>query len=253
MSGHSHWATIRRKKSAVDAKRGKLFSKLARTIIVAAKNGGGDLDTNLTLRYAVEKAKSANMPNDNIDKAIKKGTGGLGTEQLEEILYEGYGPGGVAILCEVLTDNRNRTAPEVRKIFELKGGQLAGAKSVAWKFEKKGLFAVSRQAVDEETLMEIVLEAGADDMISGAQSYEITCSPGSFQAVSAALTEKGITPEVSEISMIAQNTISLDFKSVQKVLALLENLEDHDDVQNVYSDLDISDEVMARIAEQQDS
>ena len=249
MSGHSHWATIRRKKSAVDAKRGKLFSKLARVITVAAKNGGGDLDTNLSLRYAVDKAKAANMPNDNIDKAIKKGTGELGGEQLEEILYEGYGPGGVAILCEVLTDNRNRTASEIRKIFELKGGSLAGAKSVAWKFDKKGLFTVARDAVDEETLMELILDAGADDMVSGAQAYEITCSPTAFQNVSVALAEKELATDVSEISMIPQSTISLDADGVRKTLSLLENLEDNDDVQNVYSDLDIPDEIMDQIAQ----
>ncbi len=249
MSGHSHWATIRRKKSAADAKRGKLFSKLARNIMVAAKNGG-DPDTNLALRYAIDKAKGANMPNDNIAKAIKKGTGELGGVQLEEILYEGYGPGGVAILCEVLTDNRNRTASEVRKIFELKGGSMAGAKSVAWKFEKKGLFAISREAVDEETLMEIVLDAGADDLTSEQKSCEVTCPPASFGAVSAALAEKGIVPEVSEISMIAQTTISLDAANLRKVLSLLEALEDQDDVQNVYSDLDIPEEVMTQISEE---
>ena len=250
MSGHSHWATIRRKKSATDAKRGKLFSKLARNIMVAAKSGGGDMDTNLTLRYAVDKAKAANMPNDNIDKAVKKGTGELGAEQLEEILYEGYGPGGVAILCEVLTDNRNRTASEVRKIFELKGGSLAGAKSVAWKFEKKGLFAIDRQAIDEDALMELVLEAGADDLTAGEKTCEVTCPVGSFQTVSAALKDKGITPEVAEISMIAQSSIGLDANNLRKVLGLLEELEDHDDVQNVYSDLDIPEEVMAQMADQ---
>ena len=250
MSGHSHWATIRRKKSAVDAKRGKLFSKLARNIMVAAKNGGGDPDTNLALRYAIDKAKGANMPNDNIAKAVKKGTGELGAVQLEEIMYEGYAPGGVAILCEVLTDNRNRTASEIRKIFELKGASLAGAKSVAWKFEKKGLFAIGRQAVDEETLMEIVLEAGAEDMTSEEKIYEVTCPPGKFQAVSAALAENDIVPELSEISMIAQTTMSLDADKLRKVLGLLEALEDHDDVQNVYSDLDIPEDVMIELTEE---
>ena len=249
MSGHSHWATIRRKKSAVDAKRGKLFSKLARNIMVAARSGGGDMDMNLTLRYAVDKAKAANMPNDNIDKAIKKGTGELASEQLEEIMYEGYGPGGVAILCEVLTDNRNRTASEIRKIFELSGASLAGAKSVAWKFEKKGLFAISREAIGEETLMELVLEAGADDLNTGTKVYEVTCPASSFQAVSAALAEKQIPAEVSEISMIAQTTVSLDVDTLRKVLSLLEKLEDHDDVQNVYSDLNIPDEVMTEITD----
>ena len=250
MSGHSHWATIRRKKSAVDAKKGKLFSKLARNIMVAARNGGGDLDMNLSLRYAVDKAKAANMPNDTIDKAIKKGTGELASEQLEEVIYEGYGPGGAAILCEVLTDNRNRTAGEVRKIFELAGGSLVGAKSVAWKFDKKGLFAIDREAVDEETLMELVLEAGADDLNTGTKTYEVTCPLGSFQAVSSVLAQKNIPTEVSEISMIAQTTISLDTKTASKVLSLLEKLEDHDDVQNVYSDLNISEELMAQIADQ---
>jgi len=218
--------------------------------MVAAKNGGGDPDTNLALRYAIDKAKGANMPNDNIAKAIKKGTGELGGVQLEEIVYEGYGPGGVAILCEVLTDNRNRTASEIRKIFELKGGSMAGAKSVAWKFEKKGLFAISREAVDEETLMEIVLEAGAEDLTSEQKTCEVTCPPGNFQAVSAALAEKGIVPEVAEISMIAQTTISLDAANLRKVLGLLEALEDQDDVQNVYSDLDIPEELMTQISEE---
>ena len=249
MSGHSHWATIRRKKSAVDAKRGKMFSKLARNIMVAARSGGGDLDTNLTLRYAVDKAKAANMPNDNIDKAIKKGTGELAAVQLEEVLYEGYGPGGVAILCEVLTDNRNRTASEVRKVFELAGGTLAGAKSVAWKFQKKGLFAIARNAVDEEALMDLVLEAGADDLSTGTQAYEVTCPLGSFHAISTALAEKEIPTELAEISMIAQDSISLDAKTLPKVLSLLEKLEDLDDVQNVYSDLDIPDEVMTQMTD----
>ena len=249
MSGHSHWATIRRKKSAVDAKRGQLFSKLARNIMVAARSGGGDLDTNLTLRYAVDKAKAANMPNDNIDKAIKKGTGELASVQLEEILYEGYGPGGVAILCEVLTDNRNRTASEIRKIFELAGASLAGAKSVAWKFEKKGLFAIARDAVEEEALMELVLEAGADDLSTSAQTYEVTCPLASFHAISTALAEKNIPTEVSEISMIPQTTLTLDAKTAPKVLSLLEKLEDHDDVQNVYSDLDIPEELMSQMTD----
>ena len=250
MSGHSHWATIRRKKSAVDAKRGKLFSKLARNIMVAARAGGGDLDTNLSLRYAVDKAKAANMPNDNIDKAIKKGTGELAAEQLEEIMYEGYAHGGVAILCEVLTDNRNRTASEIRKIFELSGASLAGAKSVSWKFEKKGLFTIRREAVDEETLMELVLEAGADDLSTETKTYEVTCAASDFQAVSTALAKREIPTEVSEISMIAQTSVRLDAQTLSKVLSLLEKLEDHDDVQNVYSDLDIPEEVMAQIAEQ---
>ena len=250
MSGHSHWATIRRKKSAVDAKRGKLFSKLARNIMVAAKSGGGDPDMNLTLRYAIDKAKEANMPNDNIAKALKKGSGELGGVDLEEILYEGYGPGGVAILCEVLTDNRNRTAPEIRKIFERKGGSLAGAKSVAWKFDKKGLFAIAREAVDEETLMEIVLDAGAEDLVSGEKTCEVTCSPSNFEAVKAALAQKDIVPEVAEISMLAQTTIRLDIEKLRKVLGLLEVLEDHDDVQSVYSDLDIPEELMTQISEE---
>jgi len=247
MSGHSHWATIRRKKSTVDAKRGKLFSKLARNIMVAARGGGGELDTNLNLRYAIDKAKAANMPNDNIDKAIKKGTGELAAEQLEETMYEGYGPGGVAILCEVLTDNRNRTASEIRKIFELSGATLAGAKSVAWKFEKKGLFAIPREAIEEERLMELVLEAGADDLSTGTKTYEVTCPASNFHAVATALAKKGIPTEIAEISMIAQTTVSLDSKTLHKALNLLEKLQDHDDVQNVYSDLHIPEEVMAQM------
>jgi len=249
MSGHSHWATIRRKKSAVDAKRGKLFSKLARNIMVAAKHGGGDLEMNLSLRYAVDKAKTANMPSDNIDKAIKKGTGELGGEHLEETVYEGYGPGGVAILCEILTDNRNRTASEIRKIFEVKGGSLAGAKSVSWKFDKKGFFAIPREAINEDALMELVLEAGADDLSVGEKTCEVTCAPANFHTVSAALKAKGIEPQVAEISMVAQTSIRLDKEHTRKALGLLEALEDHDDVQNVYSDLDIPEEMMGQSVE----
>jgi len=187
MSGHSHWAGIKHKKALVDAKKGKLWSKLSKAIIVAAKTGGGDPDANLRLRYAIDDAKAVSMPKDNIQRAIKKGTGELDGGNLEEVLYEGYGAGGVAVLCEVLTDNRNRTAPQIRKVFELSDGKLGGTGCVAWMFEAKGLFLIPAEKVDEDKLMEIALEAGADDVKLDADNYAITCDPAVYQEVSLAL------------------------------------------------------------------
>ncbi len=250
MSGHSHWAGIKHKKALVDAKRGKLWSRLAKAIIVAAKAGGGDPDMNLRLRYAIDDAKAVSMPKDNIQRAIKRGTGELDGGNLEEVTYEGYGSGGVAILCEVLTDNRNRTAGEIRKIFELSDGKLGSTNCVAWMFDNKGLFLVPANALEEEKLMELALEAGADDVQRVDDKFEITCDPSIYQDVAKALAGAGITPEASQITRIAKNTVDIDDPdAAQKILRLMDNLDEHDDVQNVASNFNISDEVMKAIGQ----
>ncbi|MBN1435859.1 MAG: YebC/PmpR family DNA-binding transcriptional regulator [Sedimentisphaerales bacterium] len=247
MSGHSHWAGIKHKKAAIDAKRGKLWSKLARNIIMAAKSGA-DPDMNLSLRYAIDKAKEANMPKDSIEKAVKKGSGNDDGTNYEEVLYEGYGANGVAVMCETLTDNRNRTASELRKIFDTKNGVLGVGGCVAWMFTKKGMFTVADKEVDEESLMELVLEAGADDFEHNEGIYEITCSVEAFQDVKNALTEKGIKTEVAELTQIPSNYVELDEEGARKVLALMEELEDQDDVQNVSANFDIPDEIMKKLS-----
>lgn len=248
MSGHSHWAGIKYKKAANDAKRGKIWSKLARVLIVAAKAGGGDPGQNLTLRYTIDKAKAANMPKDTIEKAIKKGTGELGTANFEEVLYEGYAPGGVAMMVEALTDNRNRTAPEIKRIFERSGGSLGTSGCVNWMFSKKGLVTVATNAVSEEQLMEIVLAAGAEDMEDMGEIFEIICDPAAFEGLRNGLKEKEIATLVAEISMVPQNTVPVeDVKTAKKVVSLMEAFGDHDDVQNVYSNFDIPDEIMNQI------
>jgi YebC/PmpR family DNA-binding regulatory protein len=251
MSGHSHWAGIKHKKALVDAKRGKLWSKLAKAIIVAAKAGGGDPDANLRLRYAIDDAKAVSMPKDNIQRAIKRGTGELDGGNLDEIVYEGYGSGGIAILCEVLTDNRNRTAGEIRKIFELSDGKLGNTGCVAWMFESKGLFLVPGDAVDEDKLMEIALEAGADDVQATDDGrFEVTCNPAVYSNVSKALADAGITPESSQITRIASNMVDItDPDAAQKVLRLMEHLDDHDDVQNVSANFNIPQEVLKAIGQ----
>lgn len=248
MAGHSHWAGIKHKKALVDAKRGKLWSRLAKAIIVAAKSGGGDPDMNLRLRYAIDDAKAVSMPKDNIQRAIKRGTGELDGGNLEEILYEGYGANGVAILCEVLTDNRNRTAGEIRKIFELSDGKLGSTGCVAWMFESKGMFLVPGEAMDEDKLMELALEAGAEDVQPVDDKFEVTCDPTMFGQVAKALTDAGITPEASQISRIAKNMVDLsDAEVAQKVLKLVEKLDDHDDVQSVTSNANVPDDVMKAV------
>ncbi len=248
MSGHSHWAGIKHKKAANDAKRGKVWSKLARVLIVAAKGGGGDPSQNLSLRYAIDKAKAANMPKDTIEKAIKKGTGELGSVNFEEVLYEGYGPGGIAIMVDALTDNRNRTAPEMRKIFERYGNSLGTSGCVNWMFSKKGFITIATAGNNEEQLMDIVLGAGAEDMENTGDFFEITCEPTEYEGLKNALKEKEIVTEVSEISMVPQNTVPVEnIETARKILTLLESFEDHDDVQNVYSNFDIPDEIASQL------
>lgn len=250
MSGHSHWAGIKHKKAANDAKRGRVWSKIARMIIVAAKAGGGDPAQNLTLRYAIDKGKAANMPKDTIEKAVKKGTGELGAVNYEDVLYEGYGPGGVAIMVDGLTDNRNRTAPEIKKIFEKRGGSLGAGGCVNWMFSKKGLITVRTDAIAEDDLMEIALSTGADDMENTGEVYELTCEAGAYEQLKKGLEEKEIPTEVAEISMVPQNTVPVgDANTARKILGLMEDLEDHDDVQNVYANFDIPDDVLAKVEE----
>jgi YebC/PmpR family DNA-binding regulatory protein len=245
MSGHSHWAGIKHKKAAIDAKRGKIWSKLARVLIVAAKGGGGDPSQNLALRYAIDKAKAANMPKDTIEKAIKKGTGGAGAVSFEEILYEGYAPGGVAMMVEVLTDNRHRTAPEIKRLFERYGGSLGTGGCVNWMFSKKGLITVRTCDANEEELMDTALSAGADDMQTAGDIFEITCQPSAYEKLKQALKDKNITMQVSEISMVPQSTVPVnDVEAARKILTMMEAFEDHDDVQNVYANFDIPEQIV---------
>jgi YebC/PmpR family DNA-binding regulatory protein len=249
MSGHSHWAGIKHKKAAIDAKRGKVWSKLARALIVAARKGGGDPDANLSLRYAVDKAKAANMPKDTIEKAIKKGTGEGGAVNFEEAIYEGYGPGGVAVIVEALTDNRSRTAPEIKKLFERHGGLLGTSGCVNWMFSKKGLITVRTSAAGEEQLMEIVLNAGAADMQNIGEVFEITCDTGAYEKVKEALKENNIPTEIAEISMVPHSTVPVSNEATaKKMISMMEAFEDHEDVQNAYANFDIPDDIMARIS-----
>ncbi len=244
MAGHSHWARIKHKKGVTDARRGRLWSKLARIIIVAARSGGGDPDQNLKLRYAIDKAKEANMPKDTIENAVKKGTGELGGVTYEEVTYEGYGPGGVAMMCDALTDNRNRTGPELKKIFERSGGNLGTTNCVAWVFASKGVIVVSAQKVTEDQIVEVALESGAEDYKRDGDSWEITCEPAAFDKVKKALSGAGIEVESSELTKIPSNTIALDTEKGRRVLTLMETLEEHEDVQNVYTNFDIPEELM---------
>lgn len=248
MSGHSHWSGIKHKKAANDAKRGKSWSKIARMIIVAAKNGGGDPSSNLSLRYAIDKAKVANMPKDTIEKAIKKGTGEGGLVNYEEVLYEGYGPSGIAIMVDALTDNRNRTTPEIKKIFERHGGSLGMGGCVGWMFSQKGVITVAVDKLDEDTLMEIALNAGADDMENTGEVYELTCDPGAYEKLKSTLEQQEIAMEVAEISMVPQNTVPVADEAVaRKIVSLMDAFEDHDDVQNTYANFDIPDDVISKL------
>ncbi len=246
MAGHSRWANIRHKKAKSDARRGKLWSKCARAIIVAAKNGG-DPATNLTLRYAIEDAKAANMPKDTIANAIKKGTGELASESFESIVYEGYGPHGVAIMLEILTDNRNRTAPEIKKLFEKYGGNLGTTGCVSYAFQQRGQVMVPKQAVGEDALMAAVLDAGAQDVLDADGSWQVLCEPADFESVRHAVEAAGISIESAEVTMVPMSTVMCTGEDARRVLALLDALEEHDDVQKVYSNFEVPEEEMARL------
>jgi YebC/PmpR family DNA-binding regulatory protein len=247
MSGHSKWATIKHKKGAADAKRGKVFTKIMREISAAAKLGGGDITANPRLRTAVQTARAANMPSDNIERAIKKGTGETEGVTYEEVVYEGYGAQGVAVLVACLTDNKNRTAAEIRTLFNKSGGSMAGAGSVAWIFEKKGLLIVDQKTASEETLMEVALAAGAEDLTQAGDKFEITTTAQDFEAVRVALEKAKITADSAQMTMIPKNQVAVTADSARAVLKMIDMLEDHDDVQNVYANCDIPDEVMKEI------
>ncbi len=249
MSGHSKWSTIKRKKGAADAKRGALFGKLSRAITVAAKEGGGDPDMNPNLGLAIQKAKDGNMPNDNIDRAIAKGTGaGADAETFERITYEGYAPGGVAVLVEVLTDNRNRTASDVRYIFSKNGGNLGTSGSVSYLFDRKGVIMVPASDADEDELMLTALDAGAEDVVADEDYFRVTTEATDFMAARQGLEDAGIEYESANISMEPQNTVELDASTAKQTLRLIDALEENDDVQEVYSNFDVSEEVMATVA-----
>ncbi|MEA2462303.1 MAG: hypothetical protein QOJ98_50 [Acidobacteriota bacterium] len=245
MSGHSKWSTIKHKKGAADAKRGKIFTRLIKEMTVASRLGGGDVEGNPRLRAAVAEAKASNMPKDNIERAIKRGTGEIEGAQYEEMLYEGYGPGGVAVLVEALTDNGNRTTPEIRRIFEKNGGNLGTPGSVKFQFDKKGYFAVEKSAVSEDKLMEVALEAGADDLQTGdADVFEIYTAPEAFEAVRQALETNKIATVEAKLDMIPSTLVGVDETKAKAIMRLLEMLDDHDDSQNVYSNFDIPAEMM---------
>lgn len=247
MSGHSKWATTKHKKAAIDSKRGKIFTKVIKEITVAARVGGGDQDGNARLRTAVQKAKESNMPADNIKKAIQKGTGELPGVNYEEAVFEGYGTGGIAILVSIMTDNRNRTVPEIRHMFSKHGGNMGEAGCVSWMFDKKGYIVVEGGKVDEEKLMSLIVEAGAEDMRRDGDNFEVITAPGDLENVKKTIEDGGITVALSEVTMLPQNYMELDDRSAMQVLKLIEALEDNDDVQNVYSNLNVRDEVLEKI------
>lgn len=248
MSGHSKWATIKRKKGAADAKRGQLFSKLSRAIIVAAKEGGPDPVANATLANAIQKARDASMPKDNIERAIQRGSGSGDGDDYEAVLYEGYGPAGVAIICSILTDNRNRAASDVRYIFTKHGGSLGTPGSVAWQFDRKGIVVVEGDSVDEETLMELALDAGAEDIALDGRQWQITTEPTELMSVRGALDDAEISYISAELSMVPKATVSPDEKEARQLLKLIDALEDSDDVQEVYANFDIAEDVLEAVA-----
>ena len=247
MSGHSKWHSIKHKKGALDAKRGKLFTKFIKELTVAARTGGGDPDANARLRKAINDAKAGNMPNDTIDRAIRRGTGEEEGVNYEEITYEGYGPGGVALLIQSLTDNRNRTVAEIRHLFSKNGGNLGESGSVGWMFDKKGYIVVEKSAKSEEELFELAIDAGADDLRDDEDNFEIITSPDAFDTVLTAVKGAGIEPQVAEVEMVPQNYIKLEGADARQMLKLMEALEDHDDVQKVSANFDISEADMAAV------
>lgn len=248
MSGHNKWSTIKHKKGAADAKRGRLFSRIIKEIAVAARLGGGDPEGNPRLRAAVNTARVANMPKENIERAIKRGTGGLDGVQYEEIVYEGYGPGGVAIMVEALTDNKNRTVAEVRHIFDKFNGSLGESGCVAWMFDKQGVVEVAAGGLDEDEVMEVAIEAGADDVRLDGHSFEIRTAPQDLEAVRSAVAEKGWNIEFAEITMIPKDTVKLEGKKAELMLKMMDALDDNDDLQKVYANFDISEEEMIKLS-----
>ena len=249
MSGHSKWHTIKHKKGALDAKRGKLFTRLIKEMTVAARNGGGDINTNPRLRTVVAEAKAANMPAENIKRAVQRGTGELPGVTYDEITYEGYGPGGAAVIIECMTDNRNRTVGEIRHMLGKHGGTLAESNAVAWMFSKKGYIVVEKAAAEEDKLLNVALDAGADDMKDDGDNWEIICEPSSFEAVRDAVKAVGVEPATAQVAMLPQNYIKLEGKEAAQMLRLMEAIEDHDDVQNVWSNFDIEEkEIEASLA-----
>jgi YebC/PmpR family DNA-binding regulatory protein len=249
MSGHSKWSTIKRKKGAIDAKRGKMFTKLIKEITLAARLGGGDPEANSRLRQAIMAAKEENMPKDNIDRAIKKGIGGgEGGSSYEEVTYEGYGPGGVAVLVEVMTDNKNRTVAEIRHIFSKSGGNLGENGCVSWIFEKKGSIVFDKKTVNEDDLMELALDAGAEDVIEEGDEFHVVTDPGSYEKVRKVIDGKGLKYITASLGMIPQNSVKLEAGKAEQMLKMMERLEDNDDVQNVWANFDISDEILEKLA-----
>jgi len=248
MSGHNKWSTIKHKKGAADAKRSKIFSKLIKELTVAARMGGGDPEGNPRLRTAVNAARAANMPKDNIEKAVKRGTGEIAGVSYEEITYEGYGPGGVAVMVEALTDNKNRTVSEIRHIFDKYNGNLGESGCVAWMFDKKGMVIVSAEGLDEDEVMELALESGAQDVSREDETFEITTQPADFESVRKAVEEKAWKIELAEITMIPQNTVKLEGKKAELMLKMMDALDDHDDLQKVFANFDISDEQMMTLS-----
>ena len=248
MSGHSKWANIKHRKAAVDAKRGKVFTKLIRELTVAAKHGGGDPEANPRLRTAIAAAKNQNMANDTIDRAIKRGTGGMGGEEYHELSYEGYGPGGSAVLVKTLTDNRNRTVSDIRRIFTKFGGSLGESGCVSWMFHMKGRIAFEKSKVDEDKVFEIALDAGADDVVTEESELVVITPPESFEAVKSAIQGAGLGYENAEVTMIPQNSIKIEGREAENMIRLMEALEDSDDVQNVYSNFDVSEDLMLSLA-----
>jgi len=249
MSGHSKWATIKHKKAATDARRGKAFTKIIRELTIAARSGGGDPNTNPRLRTAVAAAKNENMPNDNIERAIQRGTGQLEGETLEEVTYEGYGPGGVGMLVQVVTGNRNRAAGEIRHLFSKNGGNMAETGAVNWMFQRKGDISVAKDAADEEKMMGIVLDAGAEDLRDDGSLWEVVTPPEAFEKVREALAANGIAPASAEVAWVPQNYVKLTGQQAQQMLRMMEAMEEHDDVQHVYANFDIDEkEIQAAVA-----
>ena len=246
MSGHSKWANIKHRKGKQDSQRAKIFTKIGKEIIIAAKQGGGDQEVNARLKVVIQKARSVNMPMDNINRTIQKATGELAGVNYEEITYEGYGPGGTAVMLDIMTDNRNRTAGDIRHLFSKYGGNLGEAGCVAWMFKKQGVITIDKEGLgkDHDEIMMIALDAGAEDMTEEEETFEITCAPEDFETVEAAVLAAGLNPSVAEVTMVPENTVALEGDDAVKMLKLMDALEDHDDVQDVYANFDIDDEVL---------